>query len=208
MNTNDSSARSSCPAVIFDFFGVISSEVAPFWLAKYLPPEEALAVKADIVHRGDRGELTQDQMFAQLGRIVGVPAATALAEWRQLVRVDPEMVDLVRATRRCSRVGLLTNSAGPFVREVIAAHDLERLFDTIVVSSEVRMAKPQADIYRLTLDRLEVAAPWTTLVDDTLANIEGAATVGICGLLFTSPEQCRAELARKFQTIREPSLPQ
>ena len=32
---------SECRAVVFDFFGVISSEVAPFWFEKYFPKEEA-----------------------------------------------------------------------------------------------------------------------------------------------------------------------
>jgi hypothetical protein len=44
--------------LIFDFFGVACSEVAPYWLAKYLPAAEAVTVKATIVGAADRGALS------------------------------------------------------------------------------------------------------------------------------------------------------
>ena len=47
-------------ALIFDYFGVLSSEVAPFWLERYFDRETAARLKAQVVARADRGELTEE----------------------------------------------------------------------------------------------------------------------------------------------------
>ena len=65
--------------LVFDFFGVISSEVAPFWLAKYLSASQAAAVKATIVQAADRGTLSQDELFSSLAELAGVPPALGRA---------------------------------------------------------------------------------------------------------------------------------
>ena len=186
--------RTAYDAIIFDFFGVICSEIAPIWLARYLPREPAVSVKSEVVHSVDRGEISQDQMFEKLGRIVGVSPDKALREWRDLVRIDPQMVSLLEVAARRKRLALLTNSAGPFVREILDAHDFGRFFQVIVVSSEVRLAKPSPDIYRLLLQRLDMAPARAVLVDDTASNLCGAAVVGMPAFLFTSSADCRERL--------------
>ena len=47
-------------AIVFDFFGVICSEVAPQWLLHHLETEEkARAIKTEIVGAADRGDRRQ-----------------------------------------------------------------------------------------------------------------------------------------------------
>jgi HAD superfamily hydrolase (TIGR01509 family) len=60
-------------------------------------------------------------------------------------------------------------------------------FDTVVVSYEVGCAKPDAEIFELTLDRLGVAAAQALFVDDREVNLEGARRVGLRTLHFTGP---------------------
>ncbi|WEK44162.1 MAG: HAD family phosphatase [Candidatus Sphingomonas colombiensis] len=76
--------------------------------------------------------------------------------------------------------------------------DRERtLFDRfrdIVVSGEERLMKPDAAIYRLSLDRFGIDAADAVFVDDRQANVDGAAAVGMHALLFTDAEQLRADL--------------
>lgn len=67
-------------------------------------------------------------------------------------------------------------------------------FDALVWSYELRMAKPEAGIYRHVLKELGTRAEETLFLDDRAVNIEAAEALGIKGLLFTTVEQLRADL--------------
>jgi len=67
-------------------------------------------------------------------------------------------------------------------------------FRDIVVSGEEKLMKPDAEIYRRALARFGVAAADAVFVDDRQANVDGAAAVGMHGLLFTGADRLRADL--------------
>ncbi len=69
-------------------------------------------------------------------------------------------------------------------------------FEGIVVSGEVRLVKPDARIYRHLLDTHGLQAEECVFIDDSPANVAGAAALGITGLHFQSPERLRADLIR------------
>lgn len=68
-------------------------------------------------------------------------------------------------------------------------------FRDIVVSGEEGLLKPGEDIFRLALRRFGLAAGEAVFVDDIQANVDGAATVGMHGLLFTDAGTLRSDLA-------------
>jgi putative hydrolase of the HAD superfamily len=85
------------------------------------------------------------------------------------------------------RTAVLSNG----IREVLAQLDIERPlpahFDVVVISFDVGCAKPDAQIYQITLDRLGVAPADALFVDDRAENIEGARRLGIGTLHFEGP---------------------
>lgn len=175
--------------VIFDFFGVICSEIAPFVLPRYMSATDAVRYKATIVQDADLGVIAEDEMFARLSEIAHVPAARLEAEFQSHVRIDPAMVALIERLRTQTKVGLLTNAIVPFVRKILVQHDLPRLFDAIAVSAEEHMAKPDPAFYRLLLERMGVAGEDAVFVDDNPINLEGAKNAGLDGILFVSAEK-------------------
>lgn len=80
------------------------------------------------------------------------------------------------AHERGVSTALLSNSWGntlyPFDR-------LDEIFDTLVISGDVGMRKPEERIYELTLDRLDVAADEVVFVDDLPRNVEVARNLGM-----------------------------
>ncbi|HEY8489921.1 MAG TPA: HAD-IA family hydrolase, partial [Dehalococcoidia bacterium] len=54
----------------------------------------------------------------------------------------------------------------------------------VVNSCREGCAKPEARIYRLTLERLGLPAEAAVFVDDVEANVEGARAVGMAGVRF------------------------
>ncbi len=68
-------------------------------------------------------------------------------------------------------------------------------FRAIVVSGEVGLIKPDADIYELLLATHGLTAGETVFIDDKPENVEAAGALGFHGIRFTEPESLRAALA-------------
>jgi 2-haloacid dehalogenase len=67
-------------------------------------------------------------------------------------------------------------------------------FDGTVVSAFEGMAKPDPRIFELLLDRFDLAAATTLLIDDSRTNVEAARTVGMQAIVFSSPAALRHRL--------------
>ena len=68
-------------------------------------------------------------------------------------------------------------------------------FRAIVVSGDVGLIKPDADIYELLLASHRLTAAHTVFIDDDPENVEAARALGFHGIRFTEPESLRAALA-------------
>ena len=67
-------------------------------------------------------------------------------------------------------------------------------FRGIVLSGELRLAKPDPAIYRHLLDTCQLRAGDIVFIDDSLRNVEAARALGITAIRFTDPEALRASL--------------
>jgi len=110
-------------------------------------------------------------------------------------RAAPGMYGVLRRAREHGlRTALLSNSWGA---------DYERdgwddLFDAVVISGEVGLRKPDAEIYLLTADRLGIDPRQCVFVDDLAINVRGAARVGMVGVHHTSVGSTVDELETLF----------
>jgi epoxide hydrolase-like predicted phosphatase len=92
-------------------------------------------------------------------------------------------------------VGLLSN-AMPEARASL----LERfphfydMFDVVIFSAEVNLAKPDPRIYQLALTELDVRAEDAVFVDDFIENVEAARALGIHGVHFKNSQQARSDI--------------
>jgi HAD superfamily hydrolase (TIGR01509 family) len=184
--------------VVFDFFGVICSEIAPFVLPRYMSAQDAVRFKATVVQDADLGFITQDEMFARLSEIAHVPAPRLAEEFWSYAKIDPATVALIEKLRERYRTALLTNAIVPFIRQLMARENLERLFDIILVSAEEHLVKPDAAYFRRLLERTGAAAGDCVFLDDNPANVEGARAVGIAGIVFASAAAAAQELKDRF----------
>jgi putative hydrolase of the HAD superfamily len=76
-----------------------------------------------------------------------------------------------------------------------AALGLAQLFDVVVNSARVGVAKPDLGVYRFAVARLGVVAERCVFVDDQRANVSAAATLGMIGVCYTDWAAIRAILA-------------
>ncbi|MCL2873491.1 MAG: HAD-IA family hydrolase [Defluviitaleaceae bacterium] len=187
--------------IIFDFFGVICSEIAPFWLERYFSKEEAKQVKQEIVSKADIGSITQEEMFVMLSDKTGVSPRQIEDSWMELVSINSQVVEIIKRYRKTNPVALLTNAPSKFVRKIINDFSLEGLFELIIVSSEERKAKPNIDIFELTLKKLCVDPVNAIMIDDNIDNLNTADCLGITTIHFSSAEQLDIDLSNIFNNI-------
>lgn len=90
----------------------------------------------------------------------------------------------------------LTNFSGEKLALTRPKFPFFQHFDDVIVSSEVKLIKPDPAIYRLTLERIGCQADECVFVDDSLPNIEMARRLGFHAIHFRSPEQLQTELER------------
>ncbi len=183
-------------AFVFDFFGVVCSEIAPFWFRKYLPEREAAEVKNRLVGPADSGIISQEELFVRLGEFAGIPPKQVQDEWWTYVSINEEVIEIVRDLRKDHKVALLTNAISGFFGDIMTRYELGGLFDPVVISSEERVAKPDPLIYRRVLGKLSVSPDKAIMIDDNPANIKGARAVGMNGVVFESAGQLREMLVR------------
>jgi len=67
-------------------------------------------------------------------------------------------------------------------------------FDQVFSSHELQARKPEAAAYQRVLSYLQVAPAEVVFLDDNLANVRGAAQLGLKTILVTSYDQMAAEL--------------
>ena len=79
--------------------------------------------------------------------------------------------------------------------ECAEALDFIPYTDGGILSYEVKLIKPEREIYEMLLSRYDLKAEECVFVDDRKRNCEGAEKVGIKAILFENKEQVENELA-------------
>lgn len=200
------SDRSPTPIVIFDLDGVIrqwnDDDLDEVEEAYGLTPRTILGVafSPELGPAAVTGRLTYPQWMAAIrSRVIaehGQAVTGALDEWAANVgRVDVEMLEVLRDTRRATKVALLSNGTTRLRRDL---HVLDLLdeFDEVFNTAELGIAKPDPEVFLLVCDLLGVAPGGVIFVDDLAANVAGATTAGLLAHRHTSPADTRDFLAR------------
>ncbi|MBL8893623.1 MAG: HAD-IA family hydrolase [Rhizobiales bacterium] len=90
----------------------------------------------------------------------------------------------------------ITNFNGPKFRETQKRFDFLNRFRDVVVSGEVKMLKPDPEIFEHFLDRNSLQATECLFIDDNRDNVAGARSIGLGAIQFESPQQLRAALVQ------------
>ena len=205
-------------AIIFDFGNVLDYVDDP---APLLARREALAASLHV--SGDelwsllynseawelskRGQITRadylNRVFGPLGLTDSISQsefADQLSEGRH--SIHPDMLALLLALKPRYRLAILSNTHIVEMEDwFVETHGLANLFDVVISSAKVGLAKPEPEIYRLTLDRLGVAPGDALFIDDMPRNTQAAEALGLPSIVFESPAQLRRALQARHILI-------
>lgn len=116
-------------------------------------------------------------------------AAIFLSERRARHVVFPDVEDNLANLKKVYQLALVTNGAPDLQREKIQGANLAQYFDTILISGEVGIGKPDCRIFRMALDALAALPSATVMVGDSLTrDILGAQQTGLKGIWLNRSE--------------------
>ena len=117
-----------------------------------------------------------------------------IADYRSWLSINPDTYDILLALRDGgTRIALLSNAGFDF-GDYFRHGPMGALFERVFVSAEMGRLKPDEGIYLEVLRDLGVEAHDMIFIDNKAVNIEGAASVGIAGHVFTTAPLLRAYL--------------
>jgi HAD superfamily hydrolase (TIGR01509 family) len=158
------------------------------------------AFYSDFNDRVDKGEFTHDDFMNHVLDTLVLPRekkADLLDCFYQDFYIDTGMLADVRAYHQHYRTALLSNYS-ELLRKMLASHwRMDGAFDQIVISWEVRMIKPDPDIFHYTLDKLGCTPEEAIFIDDKAVNVEGARALGMQAIHFIG----REDMNRRIDAI-------
>jgi len=161
------------------------------------------------IHALERGECSgaefERMLAARLFRVDGgAVAAEGLLERMFAASMPvPAMYDTIRALRDAGfRTALLSNSWGA---DEYPRADFPGLFDTVMISGEVGMRKPEEGIFLHAAQALGLPPRDCVFIDDIEANVAAAVACGMTGLHHTEAAATAAALQALLGVPLDPS---
>ena len=151
--------------------------------------------------RADRGDITVEQFYHLFCDQLAVkPDCDMLVNAAaDIFTLNHEVVSLAKTlSDNGIRAGILSNTCQIHWDHVTGNFgDLLDLFETFVLSFEIRTIKPEPDIYHYAIDMADCLPDNIFFTDDRRENVIGAKNTGIDAVQFTDPIRLGEQLARR-----------
>ncbi|WP_055668367.1 HAD family hydrolase [Desnuesiella massiliensis] len=149
----------------------------------------------------DRGTLTEDeavQMFCLSSEEHSEAIKAIMANWMSMLTPIEESISILKELKRREyKIYILSNYHEKSFKYINENNEFFSLIDGKVVSSEIKLLKPEKEIYEELINKYSLKAEECLFIDDTLTNIEAAKEIGIKGVWFKNPNELRKELTIK-----------
>lgn len=197
-------------ALIVDFGGVLTTPLDAgmndFCITEGIDLQDLLKValgaysgqRDDLVTAFEKGTISEEDFSSKFAARLKEETGKEVAPEGIVDRLfaslglEEDMIGaVIKARDNGYKTALLSNSwgLGMYPRD-----RFEAMFDVVVISGEVSMRKPDAEIFHLTTEKLGVEAKRSIFVDDHPGHLAAAERLGMRTVLHRTPAQTLAEL--------------
>ena len=138
--------------------------------------------------RMDRGSMTEaeaaESMCRHLPQRLHETAHLLVDRWDRPILPVPGMEKLLGELKKAGYGLYLLSNASFRQHEYWPRVPGNQYFDGTLISADVRLVKPEAEIYRLLYQTFHLAPEECLFIDDSTQNIEGAERTGMAGIVF------------------------
>ncbi len=196
--------QNSVRNVIFDFGGVLVKWRPQEIIARFYSDESLRDLVRRMVFQHpdwlelDRGTLSEESAVQHFSARMERPLEEMVALLRHVKESLTPIGETVAIVNELERRGVplygLSNMSAATFAHLRTRYDFWRAFRGIVISGEVNMIKPEAQIFEHICKTYALVPRETVFIDDHLPNIESANRLGFRTILFSEPKQCADEL--------------
>lgn len=200
----------SYDALIVDFGGVLTTPLNAgmndFCLKEGIQLQDLLKValgaysgeRDDLVVAFEKGHISEEDFSVKFAERLKSETGVEVSHdglvdrlFESLGLEEDMMSAVIKAREHGFKTGLLSNSwgLGMYPRD-----RFEAMFDTVIISGEVSMRKPDAEIFHLATERLGVESNRSVFVDDHPGHLAAAERLGMRTVLHKTPATTLEEL--------------
>lgn len=182
-------------AIIFDCFGVLAgSSYREIFRSAGGDLEKDSDFLDDILAAANAGFMTSEEMRQQVADRLGLEPKV----WEEKVRLgelpnEPLLAYVVELRERGYKTAILSNANVGVLQRKFSPQQLA-LFDTLVVSAEVHLLKPDHRVYQLAAERLLLEPSECVFTDDNPDYAHAAVETGMKGIHYTDIETFKSRL--------------
>jgi putative hydrolase of the HAD superfamily len=197
----------SIKAIIFDFGGVVGSDIRSVWIkemSKTLKKNRNIVLEE--MHRTfpklEKNQISEKEFWKIVTKNLKLTMQESKYEnllynlYAKLTKPNKDVIDIVERLKNSGyTVAVLSNAIDPHV-EYNMKHRRYRYFDRVFLSCEVGMRKPEKRFYQFALDRLDIKARKCIFIDNEKKFLVPAKKMGMKTIRFRSAKQLRKDLLR------------
>lgn len=182
-------------AIIFDCFGVLITDSFGGILndVNTKAPEKVAHI-IQLIDKVNKGEIEPAIHRTVIAEILGI----SLDEYMERLRAgevkNQQLLKYIKELKKHYKIGLLSNVGRKGLETRFEEGELAKYFDAVVVSGDIGYAKPEAQAYEITADKLNVRLDECVMIDDKEDYCDGARGVGMQAVQYKSFEQLKKEL--------------
>ena len=180
--------------IIFDMGGVLIQFDREYFIRRLGVAKEDERILMNEVFRSlewaqlDRGTITQASaianMCAWLPQRLHEAASMLVTRWERPIMPTEGMYELVAELKALGYGVYLLSNATLRLHEFWPDIPASRFFDGTLISADVKLVKPQPEIYTLLCNTFGLQPAECFMIDDMPMNIEGAYEAGLAGFVF------------------------
>jgi putative hydrolase of the HAD superfamily len=152
--------------------------------------------------KAKRGHISRKEYWHDRLGTLGILTDEGQSEFKrrlyQYRGLRPEMHRLLLELKPYFRLAVLSNtSRKDFARYLEEYRGLKNVFEEVISSAQVGIAKPDPAIYQITIERLRVKPEQVLFIDDLERNTCVAEALGIPAIIFSDPQKLRDDLFKR-----------
>jgi len=159
----------------------------------------SLLWKGRIVDRIERGELSGEDIHALFVRELGYPGAYTRFKrlWCDHFALDRGSYAILKKLSGRLPVYLLSNTNALHIEHIRARYAFPGLVKGAILSHELKLRKPQREIYEAALKMSQTAPEETVFIDDLEENCRGARGAGLHAIRYRGA----ADLKKRLEAL-------
>jgi len=176
-------------AIIFDCFGVLSSEGwQNFKQIFFSDKPDALAEAKKIRTLADKGHYTHDEVISLFADLANISVEVVKKEIEDY-QPNTYLLNYIKDTLKAHyKIGMLSNVSDDWLFSIFSAEQLE-MFEVKALSYRIGYAKPDPEAYRIVAEKLQVDQSECLFVDDLEHNVFAATQVGMKAVRYQDYQQ-------------------